>query len=105
MANTFADYFIEKIQKIWEALHNQTLYDPIDQKVPTLKEFLQFTEEDIEKIIGNMQPTCCELDVIQLTLLKKLIPCIIKSITHLINTSLSSGVLQLIGRLQLLGLY
>ena len=39
-----------------------------------------------------MQPKCCELNVIQPTLLKKLIPCIIKPITHLINTSFSSGV-------------
>ena len=54
LANTFADYFIEKIQKIWEALYNQTLYSPIDQEVPTIEEFIQFTEEDIEEIIGNM---------------------------------------------------
>ena len=54
MVNTFADYFIEKIQKIWEALDNQTLYDPIDQKVPTIEDFSQFTEEDIGKIIGNV---------------------------------------------------
>ena len=92
LANTFADYFIEKIQKIWEALDNQTLYSPTDQEVPTIEEFIQFTEEDIGEIIGNMQPKCCELDVIQPTLLKKLIPCIIKPITCLINTSLSSGV-------------
>ena len=54
MANTFADYFIEKIQKIREALDSQTLYDPIDQEVPTIEEFLPFTEEDIEEIIGTM---------------------------------------------------
>ena len=54
LANTFADYFIEKVQKIWEALDNQTLYNPIDQEVPTIEEFIQFTEEDIEKIFGNM---------------------------------------------------
>ena len=92
LANTFADYFIEKIKKIREALDSQTLYDPIDQEVPTIEEFLPFTEEDIEEIIGTMQPKYCELDVIQPTFLKKLIPCIIKPITHLINTSISSGV-------------
>ena len=92
MANTFADYFIERIQKIWEALDNQTLYSPTEQEVPTIEEFIQFTEEDIGEIIRNMQPKCCELNVIQLTLLKKLLPCIIKPITYLINTSLSSGV-------------
>ena len=103
MANTFADYFIDKIEKIWEALDNQTLYNPTDQEVPTIEEFIQFTEEDIGEIIGNMRPKCCELNVIQPTLLKKLLPCIIKPITYLINTSLSNGVLQLIGKQQLLG--
>ena len=54
LANTFAGYFIEKIQKIQETLDNQTLYNPTDQEVPTIEEFIQFTEEDIEEIIGNM---------------------------------------------------
>ena len=78
--------------KIREALDNQTLYNPTDQEEPTIEEFIQFTGEDIGEIIGNMQPKCCELDVIQPTLLKKLLPCIIKPITYLINTSLSNGV-------------
>ena len=39
-----------------------------------------------------MQPKGCELDVIQPTLLKKLLLYIIKPITYLINTSLSNGV-------------
>ena len=92
LADTFADYFIEKIQKIRDALVDQPLYAPIDQEVPTIEEFIQFTEEDIGKIISNMRPKCCELDVLQLTLLKKLLPYIIKPITYLINTSLSNGV-------------
>ena len=54
LADTFADYFIEKIQKIREALDSQTLYDPIDQEAPTIEEFLSFTEEDIEEIIASM---------------------------------------------------
>ena len=92
MADTFADYFIEKIQKIQDALEDQPLYAPTNQEVPTIKELIQFTEEDIGKIISNMQPKCCELDVLQPTLLKKLLPYIIKPITYLINTSLSNGV-------------
>ena len=39
-----------------------------------------------------MPPKCCELNVIQPTLLKKLLPYIIKPITYLIHTSLSNGV-------------
>ena len=54
MADTFADNFIEKMQKIWEALDDQPLYSPTDQEVPTIEEFIQFTEGDIEKIISNM---------------------------------------------------
>ena len=54
LADTFADYFIEKIQKIWGALDDQPLYAPIDQEVPIIEEFIQFTDEDIGKIISNM---------------------------------------------------
>ena len=103
LADTFPDYFIEKIQNIQEALDIQPLYIPTDQEVPTIEEFIQFTEEDIGKIIGNMQPKCCELDVIQPTLLKKLLPYIIKPITYLINTSLSNGVFAANWKQQLLG--
>ena len=39
-----------------------------------------------------MQPKCCELDVLQPTLLKKLLPYIIKPMTYLINASFSNGV-------------
>ena len=39
-----------------------------------------------------MQTKCCELNVLQPTLLKKLLPYIIKPITYLINTSISNGV-------------
>ena len=103
LADTFADYFIEKIQKIWDALDDQPLYAPIDQEVPTIEEFIQFTEEDIGKIISNMQPKCCEFNVIQPTLLKKLLTYIIKPITYLINTSLSNGVFAANWKQQLLG--
>ena len=92
MADTSADYFIEKIQKIWEALEDHPLYAPTNQEVSTTEEFIPFIEEDIAKIISNMQPKCCELDVLQPTLLKKLLPYNIKPITYLINTSLSNGV-------------
>ena len=54
LADTFADYFIDKIQKIREVLDSQTLYDPIDQEAPTIEEFSPFTEEDIEEIIASI---------------------------------------------------
>ena len=34
LADTFADYFIEKIQKIWDALEDQPLYAPTIKKYP-----------------------------------------------------------------------
>ena len=37
LADTFADYFIEKIQKIQVALDDQPLYAPLDHKVPTIE--------------------------------------------------------------------
>ena len=54
LADTFADYFIEKIQKIWDALEDHPLYAPTNQEVPTVEEFIPFNEEDITKIISDM---------------------------------------------------
>ena len=49
LADTFADYFIEKIQKIQDALEDHPLYAPTNQEVPTIEEFIPFNEEDIAK--------------------------------------------------------
>ena len=92
LADTFANYFIEKIQKIQDALEDHPLYTPTNQEVCTIEEFTPFIEEDIVKIISNMQAKCCELVVLKPTLLEKLLPYIIKPITYLINISLSNGV-------------
>ena len=32
LADTFADYFIEKIHKIWNAMEDQPLYSPTNQE-------------------------------------------------------------------------
>ena len=73
-------------------MEDHPLYAPTNQEVSTIEEFTPFIEEDIVKIISNMRPKCCELDVLQPALLKKLLPYIIKPITYPINTSLSNGV-------------
>ena len=45
LADTFADYFIEKIQKIQEALDNQPLYTPTNQEAPTRRIYTIYRRE------------------------------------------------------------
>ena len=54
LADPFADYFIEKIQKIQDALEDHPLYAPTNQEETTIEEFILFNEDDIAKIISNM---------------------------------------------------
>ena len=58
------------------------------------------TEDEVIKIIGEISPKSCELDAIPSLLLKQLVTDLAQTLTKLVNTSLTSGVLQQIGRCQ-----
>ena len=58
----------------------------------TLGEFKPLSEDEVSKVIMSMASKSCEIDPVPTSLLKEILPQIIKPITKIINTSLEQGV-------------
>ena len=96
LANTFADHFISKIQKIGDALSSADIYDPSKtprMNSPEFKCFQPMSQEEILKVINAMPTKSCKMDPVPTKLFKQLAPRIIKNITELINLSSYQGYL------------
>ena len=93
LANDFADYFIEKIQKIWDNLDTNPKFKPTrNTTITPLKIFKPTTVDEVTTTIMGMKTKSCELDFLPTSLLKKALPYIINTITNIINVSLEQGV-------------
>ena len=93
LANDFADYFIEKIQKIQDDLDDYPKFkSKRNSTVTPLKNFEPTTAEEVTTIIKEMKTKSCELDFLPTTLLKKTLPNVINTITNVMNVSLEQGV-------------
>ena len=102
LANSFAQYFKEKIMKIRESLASNvctnanTVYDIdnnccIDLK-DQLSEFDTITEENVRNIVMKMSASSCQLDPQPTWLLKKCLSYNLNSVTRIVNASLQPGV-------------
>ena len=93
LANQFAKYFINKIQMIRDSLNNYDKYHVDEaQHIPILGKFEPLLEDEVTKIIMDMASKSCESDPVPATLLKEILPQVIKPITKIINTSLELGI-------------
>ena len=92
MVNDFADYFIEKIQKIWDDLDANPKFKPTrNSTITPLKIFEPTTVDEVTTIIKGMKTKSCELDFLPTSLLKKALPYVINAITNIMNVSLEQG--------------
>ena len=91
LADEFAEFFAEKIDRIKSDLDHYLEYIPDHKDVPVMDKFLPISQEEITKTIFSMETKHCELDSIPTSVLKKLVPYIIAEITHVVNVSLSTG--------------
>ena len=101
MAEELAVFFLDKIQKIREALDHHDKFDPtigIKSKVVSVDNFELYSEEEIRKIVMTLSTKTCESDVIPTGPLKKILPSVLRIITNIMNTSLKEGVLHLSGK-------
>ena len=57
--NIFANFFLNKIQKIWESFHGQSTKKSYHRKCSKFTGFLPLEKEEILNIIKNMNPTTC----------------------------------------------
>ena len=89
LANDFANFLMDKIQEIHDALQQHDKYTPArNTNVNILSSFRVMTEDKVIKIIGVMSPKSCELDAIPSLLLKWLVT----DLAKLVNTSLTLRV-------------
>ena len=92
LVNDFANFFIDKIQKIHNALQQYDKYTQTrNTNVNILSCFKEMTEDEVIKIIGEMSPKSCELNAIPSSLLKWLVTDLAPTVTKLVNTSLTTG--------------
>ena len=91
LAEDFAQFFLDKITKIREALRDKPVYMPTPNNPPKLQRFALLKEEDVHKVVMSLKTKSCELDPIPTTTFKKLLPAILPLITKIVNLSLSEG--------------
>ena len=60
---------------------------------PTLKKFSPLTPSQVTKLTADMQTKSCELDPISTHVLKQMVPVLISTVTHIMNTSLQPHLL------------
>ena len=92
LAEDFANYFMNKIKKIRDDLEQHSKYIPSVREVESFSNFRPMTEDEVSTIIHKMASKSYELDPIPTTLLKEILPSIIKPITQIVNTSLTEGI-------------
>ena len=93
LADIFADYFMNKIQNIKDALQNISKYIPTsDENIPKLMEFNKPTQDKVKDIVMSMSTKSCELDCMPTSLLKEILPSILPVITKIISLSLEKGI-------------
>ena len=79
-----------KIKKTRDALENHPIYKPEHRDIDQLKEFQPLLENEVSKI-GKMSSESCEIDPMPTTLLKKVLPSVIRPITSMVNSSITKG--------------
>ena len=92
LAKEFANYFMDKIKKIRDDREQHPKYIPSVREVESFSNFRLMTEDEVSTIIHKMASKSCRLDPIPTTLLKEILPSIIKPITQIVNTSLTKGI-------------
>ena len=91
LAEDFASFFLEKIQKIRDKFEGIPAYQPKHMAVPQLVKFPPFSQKEIKKLIMSMKTKSCELDVMPTNILKQIIDNCLPAVTKLVNLSLEQG--------------
>ena len=74
MANQFADYFMNKIQTICDSLKECEKFHPEQNNdINLLEQFEPMSEEEVRKIINDVQAKHCEQDAIPTKILKEIL--------------------------------
>ena len=92
LAEEFANYFLNKIHKIREALDQHNLYCPPTRNISeAFENFIIVTEEKVLKVKNGMAAKSCELDPIPVDIFKQILPGVVPVVIKIINISLQQG--------------
>ena len=78
MANMFADFFMEKIEKIRSSLDDHPKYETSNDNITPLLSLTPTTEDEVFSTINALKTKTCETDPIPADLFKKIVLLIIK---------------------------
>ena len=84
---------MSEISKIFNELNDHPKYKLISSNPPQFDQSEEITEEEVLKIINSVQAKTCGSDPVPSSVLKDLVPYIIREITTIVNVSLREGVL------------
>ena len=91
LANKFADFFIEKIEKIRSQFQQSRPYTPPSWKCKNMTQFRPMSEEEILKILNNMKKTTCNVDPCNMNFLMEFREVLLGTWAKIINKLLLSG--------------
>ena len=91
LAENFANFFFEKVEKNWQELNSYSKYIPPFRETPEFN-FVPMTKKEVLYIIRGMPAKHCNLDPIPSQVLKDVAPYLAEELTKLVNVSLMNGV-------------
>ena len=93
IAQSFAEYFVEKIDKIRDKYECVPPYSPQVEDIPKFSKFTPLTEEETRKLVSSLQNKSCEIDPVPAKVFQMLQNELIPIYTRIINLSLGQGKL------------
>ncbi len=92
-ADDFATFFINKITNLTAQFSiPQTVKHILPANIHSFTSFSPLSEAEVSKRILSSHPTTCPLDPIPSHLLQAISPAAVPALTHIVNTSLHTGV-------------
>ncbi len=88
-ADNFATFFINQIKNHQGTIFHSTI---CQANIHSFTLFSSLSEAEVSKLILSNHPTTCLLDSISSHLLQAIYPAVVPALTHIINTSLHTGV-------------
>ena len=91
LPDKFADFFLNKIEKIREDFHDQNTHNSYHRNCTKFTSFVPLERDEILSIIKNMNLTTCIMDPCNARFLLKFKETILDAITTIGNQSLTIG--------------
>jgi hypothetical protein len=91
LANDFIGFFSQKIESIRKTFSLSDNVTWNDSDVPSLSKLQPISSESLKKIILASNSKYCHLDPISTGLLRECLPCLLPSITKMINLSINTS--------------